>query len=85
MEKNVLDYEPHEALFVRDENPLEFYSRIADIAKDALLPGGKLYFEINPLTASSLKSLLQSKGFSDITLQTDSGCKSRFLSCRLNL
>ena len=81
MDKNVLDYEPHEALFVRDENPLEFYSRIADIAKTSLEADGKLYFEINPLTAGSLKMLLQSKGFSDIKILPDTSGKSRFLSC----
>ena len=80
MERNVLDYEPHEALFVRDEDPLIFYSRIADIALESLEPGGKLYFEINPLEAEALKSLLQSKGFTDITLLRDSSGKLRFLS-----
>lgn len=83
MEKNVLDYEPHEALFVRDENPLEFYARIADIAKATLLAAGKLYFEINPLTANSLKALLKSKGFNDISILPDTSGKSRFLSCVL--
>ena len=48
MEANVLDYEPHNALFVPDDNPLIFYSRIATIAADALVSGGSLYFEINP-------------------------------------
>ena len=80
MERNVLDYEPHEALFVRDEDPLIFYSRIADIALESLEPGGKLYFEINPLEAEALKSLLQSKGFTDLTLLRDSSGKLRFLS-----
>lgn len=81
MDKNVLDYEPHEALFVRDDNPLEYYSRIADIAKECLSEGGKLYLEINPLTASALKSLMESKGFSDISILPDSSGKLRFLIC----
>lgn len=80
MEKNVLDYEPHEALFVRDENPLVFYSRIADIAAESLNPGGRLYFEINPLTAKDLKDLISGKGFSDVQLLRDSSGKLRFLS-----
>ena len=80
MEKNVLDYEPHEALFVRDENPLVFYSRIADIAAESLNPGGRLYFEINPLTAKDLKELISGKGFSDVQLLRDSSGKLRFLS-----
>ena len=82
MEKNVLDYEPHEALFVRDENPLVYYSRIADIASESLNPGGRLYFEINPLTAKDLKDLISRKGFSDVQLLRDSSGKLRFLSAR---
>lgn len=80
MEKNVLNYEPHEALFVRDDDPLVFYSRIADIAKKSLKENGRLYFEINPLTAGSLKKLIESKGFDNVTLLHDSSGKQRFLS-----
>ena len=83
MEKNVLDYEPHEALFVRDEAPLVFYDRISDIALTHLAPDGKLYFEINPLTASSLRGMLQSKGFRDISILLDSSGRQRFISCNL--
>lgn len=82
MERNVLDYEPHEALFVRDENPLVFYLRIADIAEKALKKDGRLYFELNPLTASDLQKQLEGKGFRDITLYKDSFGKTRFLSCK---
>ncbi|MCH5241186.1 MAG: peptide chain release factor N(5)-glutamine methyltransferase [Muribaculaceae bacterium] len=82
MEKNVLDYEPHEALFVRDENPLEFYNRIADIAESSLVEGGNLYLEINPLTVDSLKVMLAEKGFSDISVLKDTSAKQRFISCR---
>lgn len=82
MEKNVLDYEPHEAIFVRDENPLVFYKRIATIAKEHLVEGGELYFEINPLTAQDLKSYIASMGFSDVTLLKDSFGKDRFLKCK---
>lgn len=81
MEKNVLDYEPHEALFVRDEDPLLFYDRISDIAVNNLIDGGRLYFEINPKTADLLKNLMKEKGFSDIEVIRDSYGKNRFLSC----
>ncbi|MCH5227789.1 MAG: peptide chain release factor N(5)-glutamine methyltransferase [Muribaculaceae bacterium] len=81
MERNVLDYEPHEALFVRDDNPLQFYKRITDIAKKVLVAGGKLYFEINPLTAQSLKEMIEKKGFQDVEILKDSSGKDRFLSC----
>lgn len=83
MEKNVLDYEPHEAIFVRDDNPLVFYSRIADIALKSLKLNGKLYFEINPLTSLELQNLLKAKGFADITVRKDSFGKDRFLSCTI--
>ena len=82
MDRNVLDYEPHEALFVRDEDPLIFYARIAEIAKESLVENGILYFEINPLTSDSLKTLLISLGFSDIIIILDSFGKQRFLSCK---
>ena len=84
IEKNVLDYEPHEALFVRDEDPLIYYDRIADLARISLNEGGKLYFEINPLTAEKLKKMITSKGFSDVTLRRDSFGKYRFLTARYN-
>ena len=81
MDKNVLNYEPHEALFVRDENPLEFYSAISDFALKFLAKDGKLYFEINPLTASALKQMLEAKGFDDVEVINDSFGKKRFISC----
>lgn len=80
MEKNVLDYEPHEALFVRDENPLVFYSRIADIALKCLSEDGRLYFEVNPLKAEDLKKLIIDKGFKEVKLLRDTSGKYRFLS-----
>lgn len=80
MERNVIDYEPHEALFVRDEDPLVFYSRISDIAIEALDRGGRLYFEINPLEADSLKEMIVSKGFADVTILLDTSGKKRFLT-----
>lgn len=81
MEANVLDYEPHEALFVRDDNPLVYYKRIAEISLDHFNRGGKLYFEINPLTANYLKDVLEKMGYSNILLLRDSFGKIRFLKC----
>ena len=78
MEPNVLNYEPHSALFVPDDNPLIFYREIAKIALDALLPGGKLYFEINPRHASQLKSLLENFGYRDVEIMRDIHGKERF-------
>ena len=82
MDRNVLDYEPHEALFVRDENPLVFYDTISHIALESLNHGGRLYFEINPLTAEDLKKLIVSKGLADVQLLRDSSGKIRFLSAK---
>ena len=79
MERNVLDYEPHEALFVPDDDPLKFYSRIVDVAKLCLEDDGRLYFEVNPLSAEELKILIKSKGFTEVSLHKDTSGKIRFL------
>jgi len=71
MNKIVLDYEPHSALFVPDDNPLLFYLRIADVATDLLRKNGKLYFEINRSMGYNIIKVLEDKGFSDIFLQKD--------------
>ena len=78
MEQNVLDHEPSLALFVPDEDPLLFYRAITRFAKNALLDGGNLYFEINPLYAQPLEQLMQEEGFSDIRFRYDSFGKQRF-------
>lgn len=82
MEENVLDYEPHSALFVPDNDPLLFYRRIADVSIDSLTPEGTLYFEINPLYAEMLKEMLLSKGYKSIELIRDSYGKLRFAIAR---
>lgn len=78
MDENVLEHEPHTALFVPDDNPLIYYSRIAEIAIDALVPGGKLYFEINPLFDKELKSMLCQNGFVDVGIVKDISHRNRF-------
>lgn len=82
MEANVLDYEPAEALFVPDSDPLIFYKRIAKVAYLALRPGGKLYFEINPLYASVLADHLRNDGFEDVEIILDMHGKRRFAKAR---
>lgn len=81
MEPNVLEYEPHIALFVPDDDPLKYYKRIGIIAKTALKSGGKMYFEINPLHADSLRALFNMQGFVDIDLRLDIHGRKRFLTC----
>ncbi|MDR2950922.1 MAG: peptide chain release factor N(5)-glutamine methyltransferase [Prevotella sp.] len=71
MEQNVLAYEPHSALFVPDADALLFYNRIADIALDALRPGGKLYFEINQVKGDETMEALRKKGFKEVVLFKD--------------
>ena len=83
MEHNVLDFEPHLALFVPDEAPLLFYSAIARFARQALKVGGALYFEINPLYADALCSMLSSLGFANVTIHVDQFGKQRFISAKL--
>lgn len=71
MEKNVLDNEPHLALFVDDNNPLLFYDKIADLAKNNLPKNGLLFFEINQYLGNATVNLLKSKGFKHIELKKD--------------
>lgn len=82
MAPNVLHYEPHEALFVPDDNPMGYYKRIADIGIKGLKPGGKLYLEINPRHADELVDFYSSKGYADVNILLDIHGKKRFLKCR---
>ncbi|WP_317042331.1 peptide chain release factor N(5)-glutamine methyltransferase [Salegentibacter salinarum] len=63
MYRNVLDYDPPTALYVKDENPLIFYDKITKLAKSALKPGGKLYFEINQYLAKETEEMMKKNGF----------------------
>jgi len=64
MHRNVLEYEPETALYVKDEDPLLFYNKITRLAKKSLDPGGKLYFEINQYLADETEKMMQEQGFS---------------------
>ena len=79
MAKNVLNYEPHIALFAPDDNPIIFYQRIGDHAWQNLKPEGELYFELNPLTANDVSDYLRHLGFSQIEIRRDQFGKQRFL------
>lgn len=80
MDFNVLDFEPPQALFVPDDDPLRFYHVIARYALTALHPGGKIYFEINPLFADELRDDMSRQGWGDVTLIADSSARMRFLT-----
>ena len=84
MSDSVLNHEPNIALFTPEDDPLKFYRAISDYAKTALLPQGKLYFEINPLFAQQLEALLKEQGFGDITFKNDQYGKQRFVKAILN-
>ncbi len=71
MRSNVLDHEPHVALFVDDSDPLLFYRAIALGARESLSPGGLLFFEINERFGSETVDLLRSMGYEDIVLRRD--------------
>lgn len=68
---NVLENEPHLALFVPDNDPLIFYKKIADFARNHLSQNGKLFFEINQYLGKETVFLLQEKGFKNIFLKQD--------------
>jgi release factor glutamine methyltransferase len=82
IEANVLDHEPHTALFVPDETPLLFYSAIAQYGLTALKTGGRLYFEINPLYAQELAEMLSMMSYHDIEIKIDQYGKQRMIRAR---
>ena len=83
MAVNVLEYEPHTALFVSDDDPLLFYRAIAQYGQTALKAGGWLYFEINPLYAQEMCDMLRMMSYHDIELKEDQSGKQRMIrACR---
>lgn len=81
MDNNVLQYEPHLALFVADNDPLLFYRTIADIAAKELLQGGTLYFEINRLMGEACSKMLREKGFVEVEVYRDYLDADRMIRC----
>ena len=79
MQKNVLDHEPHLALFVSDEDALVFYKAIVSFAKEHLHAGGKLYFEVNEALGTPVKELMVENGFGNVELKKDLSGKERML------
>ena len=82
MEKNVLDYEPHLALFVPDNNPLLYYWHIAHFGKKKLKKDGLLYFEINAACGKMVVEMLEKEGYKDIELIQDLSGKDRIIKAR---
>jgi release factor glutamine methyltransferase len=84
MLNNVLEHEPHQALFVPNDNPLKFYIAIADFAKNNLTANGKLYFEINEIFGNEILQMLNDKGFQHIEIIRDMQQKNRMIRCSLD-
>lgn len=78
MHKNVLDFEPHKALFVPDDDPLLFYKALLTASLTLLNENGKIYFEINEALGGKIESLFKSYGFRDTRIFKDINGKDRF-------
>ncbi|WP_302613905.1 peptide chain release factor N(5)-glutamine methyltransferase, partial [uncultured Bacteroides sp.] len=80
MEANVLDWEPELALFVPDDDPLRFYLRIAELGRALLLPGGRLYFEINQAYGRETAHMLEMNQYRDVRVVKDIFGKDRIVT-----
>ena len=83
IKKNVLDYEPHLALFVEDTDALLFYRKIAQLAIKNLSPNGLLFFEINQYLGKETVDLLENLGFKNIELKKDIYGNDRMVKCSI--
>ncbi|XRE44722.1 Peptide chain release factor N(5)-glutamine methyltransferase [Tenacibaculum discolor] len=83
IKNNVLKNEPHLALFVEDNNPLIFYKKIADLAKNSLTKTGLLFFEINQYLGIETVEMLKNKGFTHIELRKDLFGNNRMIKASL--
>lgn len=79
MQNNVLNFEPHTALFVPNNDALKFYNAIADFASLHLAENGKIYLEINERFGSETTNLFIAKGFANVELRKDLSGKNRML------
>lgn len=80
IQPNVLQYEPHLALFVADDDALLFYRKITALAQNYLMPNGKLYFEINQYLGKETLALVESFGFTEVQLRQDIYGNDRMIS-----
>ena len=84
MRKNVIEFEPHSALFVENNDPLLFYDRISDFAVQFLNTSGYLFFEINEVYGKAIADLLSKKGFKSIEIKKDLFQKDRMVKAQLS-
>ena len=81
---NVIDFEPHLALFVEDSDPLIFYRKILELSQNIIKPNGKLYFEINQYLGRETFQLVEKYNFKNIQLKKDIYGNDRFIECSIN-
>lgn len=79
LEDNVLQYEPHIALFVEDEDPLLFYRKIAHMGQTQLADGGSLFFELNTFTAKKVEQMLVEMNYKRVELRQDLSGNDRMI------
>lgn len=79
MRPNVLRFEPHEALFVEDSDPLLFYKAIADFGRHHLKDGGKCYVEINEHFGAATKQVFEERAYDNVEILRDIHGKDRFV------
>jgi len=79
MRPNVIDYEPHLALFVENNDPLIFYRSIADFAKEKLRPGGIIFAELHEGLATGVQEVFAEKGFDNMEIKKDMQGKDRMI------
>lgn len=82
MDANVLDYEPHLALFVPDDDPLLFYRAISEFGREHLAEGGLIFFEVNRAYAEQVAEFLQQKGYEEVQVVKDEYDNNRFVWAR---
>lgn len=83
MSHQVLEWEPHEALFVPDEDPLVYYRQIGQLGLRLLRPQGRLYFEVNQALGADTQQLLLALGYHDVRLYDDIYKNHRFVTACL--
>lgn len=83
MRANVLDYEPAEALFVPDNDPLLFYRALEKLASATLKPGGAIFMEINENLSLETASIFKNAGYTSVEVKTDLFGKQRFCTARI--
>ncbi len=85
MPENVLKFEPHLALFVKDGNPLIFYEKIARFAVEKLNHRGELFFEVNEFNANQVLQIVENMNFAKTTLKQDLNGKFRMISAEIGV